>query len=192
MLKTGFYAARARLSVTRVAFNSPGLVAYYSVVRVGSRNEVEPGHTGFAHFFEHVMFKGTKSWPEGTRDGLLGKPGFAENAFTSDDVTVYHLDGPSSALPKLIELEADRFRNLEYNESTFQTEAKAVLGGYHKNACPAYLHQPRAPISHFDRPQRRDADEQHGEGLAATPFARAGVRRSHGTSNRPTSCDRPS
>ena len=122
------------LSVTRVAFNSPGLVAYYSVVRVGSRNEVEPGHTGFAHFFEHVMFKGTKSWPEGTRDGLLGKLGFAENAFTSDDVTVYHLDGPSSALPKLIELEADRFRNLEYNESTFQTEAKAVLGEYHKNA----------------------------------------------------------
>ncbi|MBS1153457.1 MAG: Peptidase, (Pitrilysin) family, partial [Myxococcaceae bacterium] len=122
------------LSVTRVPFNSPGLVAYFSVVRVGSRNEIEPGHTGFAHFFEHVMFKGTKNWPEGTRDALLGKMGFSENAFTSDDVTVYYVNGPSSGLAKLIELEADRFRNLEYNEATFQTEAKAVLGEYHKNA----------------------------------------------------------
>ena len=46
------------LTVVRVPFKSPRLVAYYSVVRVGSRNEVEPDHTGFAHFFEHVMFKG--------------------------------------------------------------------------------------------------------------------------------------
>jgi zinc protease len=122
------------LSVTRVAFNSPEQVAYFSVVRVGSRNEVEKGLTGFAHYFEHVMFKGTKKWPEGTRDGLLGKLGFAENAFTSDDVTVYHLNGPSSALAQLVEVEADRFINLDYSESTFQTEAKAVLGEYHKNA----------------------------------------------------------
>lgn len=122
------------LTVVRVPFDSPGMVAYYTVVRVGSRNEVEPGHTGFAHFFEHVMFKGTKNWPEGTRDALLGKLGFNENAFTSDDVTVYHQTGPSSALEKLIEVEADRFRNLDYSEQTFQTEAKAVLGEYHKNA----------------------------------------------------------
>ena len=122
------------LSVTRVPFNSPGLVAYYTVVRVGSRNEVEAGYTGFAHYFEHVMFKGTKTWPEGTRDALLGRLGFSENAFTSDDVTVYFVNGPNTALAKLIEVEADRFRNLEYSEQTFQTEAKAVLGEYHKNA----------------------------------------------------------
>lgn len=122
------------LSVTRVPFKSPGLVAYYTVVRVGSRNEVEQGHTGFAHFFEHVMFKGTPAWPEGTRDALLGKLGFSENAFTSDDITVYHVNGPSASLDKLIELEADRFRNLAFSETTFQTEAKAVLGEYHKSA----------------------------------------------------------
>jgi zinc protease len=122
------------LSVTRVPFKSPGLVAFYTVVRVGSRNEVETGHTGFAHFFEHVMFKGTKNWPEGTRDALLGKLGFSENAFTSDEVGLYHVNGPTSSLEKLIELEADRFMNLEYSEATFQTEAKAVLGEYHKNA----------------------------------------------------------
>jgi zinc protease len=103
-------------------------------VRVGSRNEVEPGHTGFAHFFEHVMFKGTKAWPEGTREALLGKLGFAENAYTSDDVTVYHVSGPSTGLEQLIEIEADRFKNLEFSEQTFQTESKAVLGEYNKSA----------------------------------------------------------
>lgn len=121
-------------TVVRIPFNSPGLAAYYTVMRVGSRNEVEAGHTGFAHFFEHVMFKGTKKNPEGTRENVLAKLGFNDNAFTSDDVTVYTVFGPSSAMPTLIELESDRFKNLDFSEQTFQTEAKAVLGEYHKSA----------------------------------------------------------
>ena len=48
------------LKVYVVGFDSPGLVAYYSVVRTGSRNEVEPGKSGFAHFFEHLMFRGSR------------------------------------------------------------------------------------------------------------------------------------
>ena len=122
------------LTVVRVPFASPGLVAYYTVVRVGSRNEVEPGHTGFAHFFEHVMFKGTARYPQGKRGSLLSGWGFADNAFTTDDFTVYHSLGPSSKLKELIEIEADRFQNLSYSKETFQTEAKAVLGEYHKSA----------------------------------------------------------
>ncbi len=122
------------LTVVRVPFASPGLVAYYTVVRVGSRNEVEPGHTGFAHFFEHVMFKGTARYPQGKRGALLSGWGFADNAFTTDDFTIYHSLGPSSRLHNLIEIEADRFQNLSYSKETFQTEAKAVLGEYHKSA----------------------------------------------------------
>lgn len=122
------------LTVVRVPFASPGLVAYYTVVRVGSRNEVEPGHTGFAHFFEHVMFKGTSRYPQGKRGSLLSGWGFADNAFTTDDFTVYHSLGPSSRLHNLIEIEADRFQNLSYSKEIFQTEAKAVLGEYHKSA----------------------------------------------------------
>ncbi len=122
------------LTVVRVPFNSPGLVAYQTVVRVGSRNEVEAGKTGFAHFFEHMMFKGTKQYPEGEREKILGAYGFDDNAFTTDDLTVYHSYGPTAGLEKLVEIEADRFRNLEYSEPSFQTEALAVLGEYHKNA----------------------------------------------------------
>lgn len=122
------------LTVMRVKTSAPGLFAYYTVVRVGSRNELEPGHTGFAHFFEHMMFRGTKRFPEGARSALLAKRGFTENAFTSDDVTVYTVSGPSSALETLVDVEADRFRNLEYAEEAFKTEAAAVLGEYNKNA----------------------------------------------------------
>jgi zinc protease len=122
------------LRVVRLAFPSEGLVAFQTVVRVGSRNEVEPGHTGFAHFFEHMMFKGTPTRPEGQREAILSRAGFNDNAYTTDDFTVYHSYGPSTALEQLIELEADRFRNLTYSEPSFQTEAKAVLGEYHKSA----------------------------------------------------------
>ncbi|RYZ36533.1 MAG: insulinase family protein [Myxococcaceae bacterium] len=122
------------LTVVRVPFNSPGIVAYITSVRVGSRNEVEAGRTGFAHFFEHMMFKGTKSNPEGQRERILGGFGFDDNAFTTDDITVYQAYGPTAGLPQLIALEADRFQHLEYSEPSFQTEALAVLGEYHKSA----------------------------------------------------------
>ncbi|HEY0096367.1 MAG TPA: pitrilysin family protein [Archangium sp.] len=127
------------LTVVRVPFNSPGLIAYQTVVRVGSRNEVEPGRTGFAHFFEHMMFKGTKNFPEGEREKVISTYGYDDNAFTSDDITVYHSYGPTAGLEKLVEIEADRFRHLEYSEPSFQTEALAVLGEYHKNAAQPYL-----------------------------------------------------
>src|SRR5206468_3077993 len=49
------------LAVISVPFDSPGIIAYYTVVRTGSRNEVEKGLSGFAHFFEHMMFRGTEA-----------------------------------------------------------------------------------------------------------------------------------
>ena len=113
---------------------SPGLAAYYTVVRVGSRNEVEPGHTGFAHFFEHVMFKGTPTWPPEKWEAETLSLGVDANASTWEDFTVYEYFGPAAALPRIVELEADRFRNLAYSEPEFQTEARTILGEYHKQA----------------------------------------------------------
>ena len=54
-----------------VPMSSPGLAAYYTVVRTGSRDEVEPGRSGFAHFFEHMMFRGTKKYPGPVYDHLV-------------------------------------------------------------------------------------------------------------------------
>ena len=122
------------LRVFVVTYDSPGLVAYYSIVRAGSRNEVEPGKSGFAHFFEHMMFRGTPSYPTEKYNAVLQAMGADANAFTSEDMTVYHILAEVSALPTLVTIEADRFQNLHYAKAEFQKEARAVLGEYHKSA----------------------------------------------------------
>jgi zinc protease len=122
------------LRVFVVSYDSPGLVAYYSIVRTGSRNEVEAGKSGFAHFFEHMMFHGTERYPQDKYNGEIKAMGADSNAFTSDDLTVYHILAGKAALPKIVEIEADRFQHLTYKEPEFQKEARAVLGEYNKNA----------------------------------------------------------
>jgi len=122
------------LRVFVVSYDSPGLVAYYSIVRTGSRNEVEAGKSGFAHFFEHMMFHGTEKYPQDKYNAEIKAMGADSNAFTSDDLTVYHILAGKAALPKIAEIEADRFQHLTYKEPEFQKEARAVLGEYNKNA----------------------------------------------------------
>ncbi len=122
------------LRVFVVSYDSPGLVAYYSIVRTGSRNEVEPGKSGFAHFFEHMMFHGTETFPQDKYNAEIKAMGADSNAFTSDDLTVYHILAGKAALPKIVEIESDRFQHLSYKEPEFQKEARAVLGEYNKNA----------------------------------------------------------
>lgn len=118
------------LTLIVVRWPSPGIVAYYTLVRTGSRDEVEPGHSGFAHFFEHMMFRGTRAHPADDYANALQAVGADNNAYTSNDYTCYTITGPSSALSTFIELEADRFRHLTYTEDVFRTEAGAVRGEY--------------------------------------------------------------
>ena len=122
------------LRVALIQYDSPGLVAYYTMMRVGSRNEVEKGRSGYAHFFEHMMFRGTRAHPAAEYSATMAGLGLSTNAFTSQDMTVYHLYGPAKALPTIIEYEADRFQNLDYDESAFRTEAGAILGEYARSA----------------------------------------------------------
>jgi len=121
------------LTVIMIPMDSPGLVAYYSVVRTGSRDEVEPGKSGFAHFFEHMMFRGTKKYPSSVYDSLITSIGASTNAYTTDDYTAYHLNFAAEDLERVMELESDRFQNLFYEKPAFQTEAGAVYGEYKKN-----------------------------------------------------------
>jgi zinc protease len=120
------------LTVYVIPMESPGLVAYYSIVRTGSRDEYEPGKSGFAHFFEHMMFRGTEKYPGPVYDSLMTSMGADANAYTTDDYTAYHLNFAKDDLEKVVELESDRFQNLSYAEREFQTEAGAVYGEYRK------------------------------------------------------------
>ena len=121
------------LTIIMIPMESPGLVAYYSIVRTGSRDEVEPGKSGFAHFFEHMMFRGTKTYPGPVYDSLITSIGASTNAYTTDDYTAYHLNFAREDLEMVVRLESDRFQNLSYERSAFQTEAGAVYGEYRKN-----------------------------------------------------------
>ncbi len=121
------------LTIFMIPMESPGLLAYYSVVRTGSRDEVEQGKSGFAHFFEHMMFRGTKKYPGSVYDSVITSIGADANAYTTDDYTAYHLNFAKEDLETVIEMESDRFQNLYYEKPAFQTEAGAVYGEYRKN-----------------------------------------------------------
>ncbi|NUN07940.1 MAG: insulinase family protein [Ignavibacteriaceae bacterium] len=115
-----------------IPVGNSGLVSYYSVVRTGSRDEWEEGKSGFAHFFEHMMFRGTDRFPGNVYDSIITSIGANANAYTSDDLTVYHLNFASEDLALVMDLESDRFRNLKYSKEQFQTESGAVYGEYRK------------------------------------------------------------
>ncbi|MBL8217752.1 MAG: insulinase family protein [Bryobacterales bacterium] len=125
---------RNGLRLITVPTDYPNVVALYIVVQTGSRNEIEPGKSGFAHFFEHVMFRGTKSTPPEVYEKHLKQMGAASNASTWDDRTIYHATFSKEDLDLMMRLEADRFQNLSYPEDVFRTEALAVLGEYNKSS----------------------------------------------------------
>lgn len=121
------------LKVIVVPTGFPNLVSLQIPVQTGSRNEIEVGKTGFAHFFEHMMFRGTKNYPPDVYQDIVNRAGARQNAYTTDDYTNYHVTFAKEDLEKILEIEADRFQHLEYELSAFQTEARAVLGEYNKN-----------------------------------------------------------
>jgi zinc protease len=122
------------LRVVTIPYDSPGTLACYLVVRTGSRDEIEPGHSGFAHFFEHMMFRGTERFSQDAYTEVLKKLGASSNASTYDDMTIFQLVGPARELETMMDIESDRFKNLKYSEEDFRTEALAVLGEYNKSA----------------------------------------------------------
>jgi zinc protease len=122
------------LRLITVPTDYPSLVALYIVVQTGSRNEIEKGKSGYAHLFEHLMFRGSEHYSGQERDAILKKAGADSNAYTTDDRTVYHEVFSKDDLDKILELEADRFQRLKYAPDAYKTETKAVLGEFNKNS----------------------------------------------------------
>jgi zinc protease len=92
---------------------------------VGSKNE-RPGRTGFAHLFEHMMFKGSKNVePEG-HPSWISSIGGQSNAYTTEDATVFWETVPAQYLPLVLWLEADRLASLRIDEDVFRTEREVV------------------------------------------------------------------
>jgi len=100
-------------------------VVLYIFVRAGGRNEY-PGITGLSHFFEHMMFNGTDTRAQGEFDASMEAAGGSNNAYTSNDVTVYEDWFPRSALQTIFELEADRLENLAIDPEVVESERGVV------------------------------------------------------------------
>ena len=92
---------------------------------VGSKNE-KPGRTGFAHLFEHLMFKGSKNVQAEEHTSLLSAIGGQSNAYTEEDATTFWETVPSQYLPLVLWLEADRMATLRIDKDTFVSEREVV------------------------------------------------------------------
>ena len=121
------------LRVMVVKTDYPDVVSLQIPVSVGSRDEVEAGKTGFAHFFEHMMFKGSEKFPQDVYADIFKNSGVDNRAYTTNDYTNYYLNFSKQHLEKVLEVKGDIFQNLKYSESQFRTEALTVKGEYLKN-----------------------------------------------------------
>ena len=102
------------------------VVAHMVWYRVGSMDETN-GTTGVAHVLEHMMFKGTKKYPDGSLSKIVAGLGGKDNAFTNTDYTAYFQQIPKANLEKMMELEADRMENLQFKDADFQKEIRVVM-----------------------------------------------------------------
>lgn len=102
------------------------VVSHMVWYNVGSADE-QPGKTGLAHLFEHLMFKGTKDVPPGEFSKIVARHGGRDNAFTSSDYTAYFQNVAKDKLPLVMKLEADRMVNLRLDEKNVATERDVVL-----------------------------------------------------------------
>ncbi len=100
-------------------------VAHMLWVRVGSMDEVD-GTSGVAHALEHMMFKGTPTLKPGEFSRRIAALGGRDNAFTSRDATAYHQQIPANRLEEVMQLEADRFANTQWDDDEFKREIEVV------------------------------------------------------------------
>ncbi len=131
----------------------PDVVSVQISMQTGSRNEIETGKSGFAHFFEHMMFRGTKAYPPERYQDVLTRIGARSNAYTSEDITNFHTTFAKEDLEEVLRMEADRFMNLDYSVEAFKTESRAIRGEYDKNASN--------PLQKMEEAQRNSAFTVH-------------------------------
>ena len=132
------YKERTLANGLRVLVNrdrASKLAAINILYMVGARNE-EPSKTGFAHLFEHLMFRGTHQVPE--FDIPVQMACGENNAFTNNDYTSFYITLPKENIRTALWLESDRMVNLNISEEAYQTEKQVVIEEFKQR----YLNQP--------------------------------------------------
>ncbi len=120
------------LAVHVVPTPTPGAATVVTWMAVGSRDEVDAGRTGFAHFFEHLWFYGAETLSGPARERAVVRLGAEENAWTWFDETVYHMTVAADRVPQALTLQADVFRGLTLTDEQVRKESGAVYGEFRK------------------------------------------------------------
>lgn len=114
------------LTVLLVKNDKLPIFSYYTYYKVGGKFETQ-GITGSTHYLEHMMFKGAKKYGPGEFDKLVEGNGGSNNAYTTNDLTVYYENLPSKHIETMIDLEADRMQNLALEPNSFESERNVIL-----------------------------------------------------------------
>ncbi len=120
------FTLRNGLDVVVITDRRAPVVTHMVWYRVGAADEPR-GHSGIAHFFEHLMFKGTREIAPGEFSRTIARNGGEDNAFTSWDYTAYHERIARDRLDLVMRMEADRMRNLRFSDETFASERDVVV-----------------------------------------------------------------
>ncbi|MEO8381828.1 MAG: pitrilysin family protein [Acidobacteriota bacterium] len=172
------------LEVYTVQDRSTPTVAIHVWYRVGAKSDPE-GRSGFAHLFEHIMFKSTKNMPSEMMDRLTEDVGGFNNAGTSDDFTVYYEVVPSNYLETLLWAEAERLGSLTVDDANFKSERDVVKEEFRSGVLAppygrlSYLLQKNSFVAHpYKRPVIGSIEELDAAQIAD-------VRAFHSTFYRP-------
>ena len=145
------------LQVISVRSQTSPTVSVHVWYHVGAKDD-PAGRSGFAHLFEHLMFKSTRYLKSEQFDRLTEDVGGSNNAFTSSDVTAYHEVVPSNHLETLIWAEAERLSNLNVDEANFKSERAVVEEEYRQRvlATPyGRFYNALAPAAYLTHPYKR-------------------------------------
>lgn len=145
MLKINKHTLSNGLRLVHSPDDSTQMVALNLLYNVGARDE-HPGHTGFAHLFEHLMFGGSVNIPD--YDGPLQLAGGENNAWTNNDITNYYLTVPRQNVETGFWLESDRMLSLDFSERSLEVQRGVVMEEF-KQRC---LNQPYGDVGHLLRP----------------------------------------
>ena len=159
------------LKVVSVQDNSSPTVAIHVWYNVGGKNDPQ-GKSGFAHMFEHMMFKSTKNMPNEKMDRLTEDVGGFNNASTWDDFTNYYEVVPSNYLETLLWAESDRMVNLDVDDANFNSERKVVQEEYRQSVLAqpyGQLNEYISSLSYTTHPYKRGVIGDLEQLAAATP-----------------------
>lgn len=113
------------LKVVVMPNNRTEAVSHLLVVKAGAADDPY-GKTGLAHYLEHLLFTGSKNYPEGVHDETIQRVGGEQNAYTTKDYTLYHATVAAKQLPTVMAMEADRFQNLLFSPDKVAREVKVI------------------------------------------------------------------